>query len=89
MRKNAANRELRSGLEWLGLRELTQYATVSARTLRTWIHSAVDPLPAVLRSGKILVNRRAFDAWLRVHTLKPANSDKRNGATVSATAVQR
>jgi hypothetical protein len=39
MRKNATKREIRAGLEWLGLRELTQYVVFSERTLRAWIHS--------------------------------------------------
>jgi hypothetical protein len=88
MRKNATKRESRTGLDWLGLRELIEYAAVSERTLRTWIHSTVDPLPAARIRGKILVNRRAFDAWLREHPVKPSNSLKRTRATVSATAVQ-
>jgi hypothetical protein len=88
MRKNATKREIRAGLEWLGLCELTEYAAVSERTLRTWIHLAVDPLPATRVRGKILVNRRGFDAWLRAHPVKPANSLKRTRPTVSATAGQ-
>jgi hypothetical protein len=61
-------------MEWLGLRELTKYAAVSERTLRTWIHSIFDPLPVVQARRKILISRKAFDAWLRAHTLKPANA---------------
>jgi excisionase family DNA binding protein len=60
--------------EWLSLRQVTEYAAVSERTLRAWIHSAVDPLPAVRVGAKTLVNRQAFDAWLQSHPLKPANS---------------
>lgn len=60
--------------EWLGLRELTRYATVSDRTLRVWMHFPVDPLPAVQVRGKILVNRRIFDDWLNRHSLKPLGS---------------
>ena len=61
----------------MDLRDLTQYAAVSERTLRAWIHSANDPLPASRVSGKILVNRLAFDAWLVAHTLKPDSSPDR------------
>jgi hypothetical protein len=60
--------------EWMDLQGLTQYADVSERTFRAWIHSAIDPLPASRIGGKILVNRHSFDAWLRAHPLKPANS---------------
>lgn len=57
--------------EWMDLRALTQYATVSERTLRKWIHAAQLGLPAIRRDGKILVNRRTFDAWLLAHPVKP------------------
>lgn len=57
--------------EWLDLQGLTRYAAVCERTLRAWIHSPVDPLPAVRVRGKILVNRRAFDAWLGRHAVRP------------------
>ena len=60
--------------EWLGLRRLAEYADVSERTLRGWINSPVDPLPAVRVGGKILVGRRDFDSWLRRHRIIPAES---------------
>jgi hypothetical protein len=34
------------GREWLDLRALTQYASVSQRTIREWIHRSGNPLPA-------------------------------------------
>jgi len=70
-----------ASLEWLGLRELTEYAAVSERTLRAWIHSPLNPLPASRIGGKFLVQRRVFDGWLRARTVKPA--------AVSVTAIQR
>jgi excisionase family DNA binding protein len=60
--------------EWLGLRHVTQYASVSERTLRAWIHSPVDPLPAVRVSGKILVRRSELDAWLQRHRVQRLES---------------
>lgn len=61
-----ATREQReeSKPEWLGLRQIIQYASISERTVRKWIHLTVDPLPAVRVRGKILVRRSEFDAWL-------------------------
>src|SRR5579872_5125229 len=56
-------------LEWLDLRQLTQYAAVSERTLRTWIHDAADPLPASQVGSKILVRRRDFDAYIERHRI--------------------
>jgi hypothetical protein len=61
-------------LEWLDLRALTQYAAVSERTLREWIHRAENPLPAVQVDKKILVRRSQFDRWLGVHPLQPAEA---------------
>jgi hypothetical protein len=57
--------------EWLDLRRLTAYACVSERTLRGWIHSPVDPLPAVQVHGKILVRKSDFDRFLERHRIKP------------------
>ena len=59
---------------WFGLKELTQYAAVSERTLRAWLHRTVDPLPAVRIGTKILVSRSQFDAWLEHHRLDLTSS---------------
>ncbi len=56
--------------DWLDLKRLTRYACVSERTLREWIHRAVDPLPAVRVGCKILVRRSMFDRWLEAHQVK-------------------
>lgn len=85
MRKNATKCETRPALEWPGLQELTKYAAVSERTLRKWIHSTVDPLPATRVCGKILVNRRAFDDWLRAHPVTPAKTAPAKGNAVMRT----
>jgi excisionase family DNA binding protein len=58
--------------EWLGLRQAACYASVCERTLRAWIHSPIDPLPAVRVSGKILLRRSELDRWLETHRLQPA-----------------
>ena len=57
--------------EWLGLRELTQYANISERTLRSWIYSPTDPLPAAKVRGKVLVRKADFDAYIQRHRIKP------------------
>jgi len=59
------------GTEWLGMRQVTQYAAVSERTVRAWIHASVDALPAVRVGGKLLVRRSELDAWLSRHRLRP------------------
>ena len=56
--------------EWLDLKALQQYACVSERTLREWIHRPLNPLPASRVGSKILVRRSAFDRWLEGHQVK-------------------
>lgn len=56
--------------DWLDLKALTQYACVSERTLREWVHREADALPAVQVGGKILVRRAEFDRWLEDHRVK-------------------
>ena len=63
--------QLGQGREWLDLRALTKYASVSERTMRHWIHRIANPLPAVRVGSKILVRRSEFDRWLENHRLEP------------------
>ena len=70
---------LRIDLEWLSARQVTQYANISRRTLRAWIHSPVDPLPAVQVCGKLLVRRSTLDAWLERHRVRPVACLDLNG----------
>jgi len=55
-------------------KRLTVSVAVSERTVRVWIHSPVDPLPAVQVRGKILVRKSDFDRWLERHQVKPLGS---------------
>lgn len=59
--------------EWLDLKALQSYALVSERTLRGWLHSVPNPLPAARVGAKLLIRRRDFDAWLERHRLQTAN----------------
>lgn len=56
--------------EWMDLTSLQQYACVSERTLREWIHRVVNPLPAVRVASKLLVRRSVFDSWLEAHQVR-------------------
>jgi excisionase family DNA binding protein len=60
------------GTEWMDIRGLTQYASVSPRTIREWIHRTNNPLPAAQVGNKLLISRSAFDVWLTGHTIKPS-----------------
>jgi hypothetical protein len=66
----AAPQTSRQPPEWLDLKALTEYACVSERTLRNWIHSADNPLPAAQRGNKIFVKRTVFDEWLQSHLIR-------------------
>lgn len=74
----------RIGTEWLGLRQVTQYADVSERTVRAWIHASVDALPAVRVGGKLLVRRSELDAWLGRHRVTPLKAIDLDGIVRSA-----
>ena len=58
-------------MEWLDLRQLTQYAAVSERTLRAWIHDPVNPLPAFQVGSKLLIRKRDFDGYIERHPVRP------------------
>lgn len=58
------------GAEWLDLKALQQYACVSERTLRQWVHRSDNPLPAARVGAKILVRKTVFDGWLESHQVK-------------------
>ncbi len=60
-----------TGAEWMGLKQVSQYASLSARTIRSRIHDPIDPLPAVRVHGKILVRRSQLDAWLERRRIQP------------------
>ena len=61
--------------EWMDLKALQEYADVSERTLREWIHLPLNPLPAVqVDRGKILVRRSHFDRWLEAHPFRAISS---------------
>jgi excisionase family DNA binding protein len=56
--------------EWMDLKALQQYACISDRTLREWVHRPIDPLPAARVGAKILVRRSTFDHWLENHRIE-------------------
>lgn len=65
--------ELAPAREWLDLKALQEYACISERTLREWIHLPTNPLPASRVGVKLLIRRSTFDRWLESHQLKPVN----------------
>jgi hypothetical protein len=49
---------------YLPLKRLSDYAGISVRTLRERLSHPSHPLPHYRISGKILVKRSEFDAWM-------------------------
>jgi hypothetical protein len=70
MASGTSNEGKETRVEWLDLRALTEYACVCERTIRGWIHSPTNPLPAVQVGRKILVSRRILDTWLERHAVR-------------------
>ena len=70
------------GKEWMDLRTLQIYASVSERTLRTWIHKPVNPLPAARVGKKILIRKSAFDNWMEDHQVRDQVKDVDIGCIV-------
>lgn len=60
--------------EWLDMKALTQYACLSERTIREWIHLPEKPLPASQVGRKLLFRRSAFDQWLEARSFRPADA---------------
>jgi len=71
VQRQSAGSQVEPRREWLGLRELSNYADICERTLRSWIYSPVDPLPAVKVSGRVLVRKTDFDAYLERYRVRP------------------
>lgn len=51
------------GSEYLSLRDLSQYAGLSVRKLRDYLHDRVRPLPSYRIGGRVPVRRADFDVW--------------------------
>src|SRR3954453_2667149 len=71
----AIRQPLRDWPEWMDLKTLERYSSVSNRTLRSWIKAPESPLPASARGGKILISRRAFDEWMTAHAIEVNTAD--------------
>lgn len=61
--------------EWMDLKAVQRYASVSERTVRDWIHLPQNPLPATqVEKGKFLIKRSYFDHWLEAHRYQPTEA---------------
>jgi len=78
-----------SKMEWLDLKQLRQYAAISERTLRSWVHDTADPLPAYQVGTKILVRKRDFDSYVERHPLRPTGTLESLVNKILAEVVQK
>ena len=58
---------------FLDLKGLSQYSSLSVRTLRDYLSDDVDPIPSYCIRRKILVKKSEFDDWMKGHRF---NTDK-------------
>jgi len=56
---------------YLDLKGLSDYSSLSVRTLRDYISDEDDPLPSFCIRRKILVKKSEFDRWLSKHRAEP------------------
>jgi len=52
---------------YLDIKGLSQYTSLSVRTLRDYLTDDSDPIPSYCIKRKILIKKSEFDAWLKKH----------------------
>ena len=50
--------------QYLDLKALSKYSSLSVRTLRDYLHDALNPMPSFRIKNKILVKKSEFDNWI-------------------------
>ena len=61
--------------KFLDIKSLSDYSSLSVRTLRDYIADDTNPLPSYCVKRKILVKRSEFDSWIEKY--------RANNATIS------
>ncbi len=69
---------------WLDLRALSDYSSLSRRTLQDLVNDPVDPIPSYRVGGKLLVRRSEFDEWVS----RRRNRKPREAAQLAAADAQ-
>jgi Helix-turn-helix domain len=77
--------------EYLSLKSLATYASLSVKTLRTYLTDPKNPLPHFKMTGKILVKRTDFDAWIECFRSRehPVDLDRLVDDMLSAVQSER
>ena len=56
--------------KYLDIRGLSQYSSLSVRTLRDYLTDDADPIPSYCIKRKLLVKRSEFDGWIKRYRTK-------------------
>ena len=59
--------------KFLDIKSLSEYASLSVRTLRDYLADDADPIPSYCIRRKILVKKSEFDGWIEKRRI---NTDK-------------
>jgi len=59
--------------KFLDIKSLSEYSSLSVRTLRDYISNDTNPLPSYCIKRKILVKQSEFDSWIKKYQV---NTDK-------------
>ncbi len=60
---------------YIDLKQLSTRLGVSTRTVRNYVHTVADPLPAYRFGGKLLFDQKEVAEWLEGHRIVPVNLD--------------
>ena len=53
--------------KYLDIKKLSEYSSLSVRTLRDYLTDKADPIPSYCIKRKILVKKSEFDQWIKRH----------------------
>ena len=53
--------------KYLDIKGLSEYSSLSVRTLRDYLADKIDPIPSYCIKRKILVKKSEFDLWIKRH----------------------
>ena len=59
--------------KYFDLKSLSEYSSLSVRTLRDYLTDNIDPLPSYCVKRKILVKKSEFDGWIKRHKIEILN----------------
>lgn len=62
--------------QYLDLKALAEYSSISVRALRGYIADADDPLPSFCIKRKILIKKSEFDRWMERHRTDTGKVDR-------------